>query len=165
MMSELTQERLKQLLTYNPDTGVFTRNSSRGCAKIGTVTGTLDGGYIRIKIDSKKYLAHRLAVLYMSGSFPEEMTDHINHDKIDNRYVNLRCVSSVENCQNVPMDSRTKTGVKGVVLIPSWNVWRAQITVYTHRISLGLFDNFFDAVCARKSAELKFGYHINHGKV
>jgi len=76
----LTQERLKELLTYNPDTGVFTRKkvSRGGRWKVGTLDGT---GYIHTRVDYKIYLAHRLAWLYMYGEFPTETIDHINHNK------------------------------------------------------------------------------------
>ena len=85
----ISQGELKEVLEYNPDTGVFIwRKPNGNRVKVGNVAGNKSvNGYIRIKI-KKEYLAHRLAYLYMIGNFPENDIDHINHIKDDNRWVN-----------------------------------------------------------------------------
>lgn len=86
----ITQQRLKELFEYTPDTGLFIRKIRVGNQIAGNIAGSLKkDGYVYIKIDSKPYKAHRLAFLYMEGYMPEEV-DHINRDCSDNRWCNLR---------------------------------------------------------------------------
>ncbi len=86
----LTQERLKEVLSYNPETGIFTRNPGiRGGEKVGTNSH----GYVSIMVDGYLYQAHRLAWLYMEGYMPEQEIDHISRKRDDNRWCNLRVVN------------------------------------------------------------------------
>lgn len=97
----LTQERLKELLEYFPDTGNFVWKVSKGDREPGDIAGCVTFyGYIQIGIDGTKYFAHRLAWLYMTGAFPKQDTDHINRCKADNRWSNLRDVSRTVNNYN-----------------------------------------------------------------
>jgi len=98
----LTQARLKGLLHYNPETGVFTRLVGSGSKRAGDISGSLMlNGYLSICILSKKnLLAHRLAFLYMEGALPPNQVDHINRDRADNRWTNLRHATSKENNRN-----------------------------------------------------------------
>jgi hypothetical protein len=98
----ITQEKLKEILDYNPDTGIFTWKVSKAKRiKVGSVAGCKNNlGYILIRIDGKIYLAHRLAWLYTHGDFPLNCIDHINQIKDDNRICNLRDVTVSENMQN-----------------------------------------------------------------
>jgi len=84
----LTQERLKELMSYCPDSGLFTRLIGRsGGGKAGDVTGSVNShGYIVIYIDGRSYKAHRLAFLYMTGGIPSSDTDHTNGVKSDNSF-------------------------------------------------------------------------------
>lgn len=101
-MGNLTQARLKEILHYDPDTGIFTRRLDRGPnAPKDSVAGTPDkNGYIVIKVDFTQYKAHRLAWLYIYGVWPNNQIDHINHIVDDNRIVNLRDVTNSENQAN-----------------------------------------------------------------
>ena len=90
----LTQEALKQALTYNPTTGEFTKN---GYSKCGTVSSK---GYISIYVLGERHYAHRLAWLYMTGKWPTDEIDHKNRKRKDNRWVNLREVTRVQNNHN-----------------------------------------------------------------
>lgn len=102
-MEELTQGRLKELLHYCPDTGVFTRRvRTSNRVHVGDVAGNRHcAGYWEICLGGKKHLAHRLAFLYMTGEWPKEHVDHINSDRNDNRWANLRAATNSENMQNV----------------------------------------------------------------
>ena len=159
----ITQKRLKEVLHYDSETGVFTWLVS-SCVKIGNVAGTTNSnGYIIICIDRKQYRAHRLAWLYVHGDFPDEDTDHINHIRGDNRINNIRCVSRQCNMRNASMKSNNKSGIVGV----SWHKgackWVASIRAEGHSIHLGTFDDIGDAEQARKDAGIKYGFHENHG--
>jgi HNH endonuclease/AP2 domain len=143
---ELTASRLRQLLSYNPDTGLFTRLITRpgtaGKARAGSVAGTTQSaGYIQICIDGEKYLAHRLAFLYMRGSFPRGNVDHANHAPNDNRFGNLRSGSQSQNCANSRLPCTSTTGKKGVYYRPDYGNWLAMICKDGKKIYLGLFDS------------------------
>ena len=96
----LTQARLKELLTYDAETGVFTRIKSVNRAGRRVSDKTNSSGYLHFCIDYKIYLQHRVAWLYAYGEFPDGHLDHINRIKTDNRLCNLRIVTEFENCQN-----------------------------------------------------------------
>lgn len=155
----ITQERLKELFSYCPDSGVITRLSSNKAAGCISVRG-----YWAIKIDGVLYKSHRLAFLYMLGEFPLA-TDHINGDKLDNRWCNLRNVDQAENCKNRRLGDDSLSGVIGV----TWNIrnknWRVRISANKREFNLGSYSDLFEAACARKSAERKYNYHPNHGRV
>lgn len=99
----MDQEALKLLLTYNPETGEFTRLKGTGKgAAAGTVTkGCIDksNGYRRICVQGKQRYAHRVAWLYMTGQWPKDQIDHKNMDRSDNRFGNLRQANNSENNQ------------------------------------------------------------------
>jgi hypothetical protein len=139
----LTQERLHELLSYNPDTGIFTNLTQRkGSSKKGTVAGSKhSSGYIHITIDSKKYRAHRLAWLYVHGNFPEKYLDHINEIKDDNRLVNLRLATKQENGHNMSSPHIDNTsGFIGVSWYKKAKKWVARIAINGRQKHLGVFD-------------------------
>ncbi len=182
-MSELTQAQLKKVLHYCPDTGIFTWlqrgrdtfKSDRGFRRFNsTVAGKMAGhvtkrrGYCEIGIayagaKCKLYKAHRLAWLYIKGEWPN-LIDHINGDKIDNRIINLRDTDVSGNLKNAKTYITSKTGVPGVRWRSDVNKWHAVISINRKTKHLGYFESLFDAICARKSAEIKNGYHPNHGR-
>ena len=98
----LTQERLKKILNYDPETGVFEwKTRTANCIHVGDVAGNNDKyGYWQIQVDGKCYFAHRLAWLYVYGVWPENHIDHIDGIKNNNRIVNLRDVTCLVNSQN-----------------------------------------------------------------
>ena len=167
-MSELTQERLKELLSYDPETGLFSNLTRRGVrAPKGGVAGTKNHkGYIAILIDKKIYLAHRLAWLYVYGEFPEKTIDHINEIKDDNRIINLRSVTNSENQQNISILKITNTsGFRGV----SWNKkikkWAATISINGKSSHLGSFNTAEEASEVYLKAKRKFHTFWVEGKI
>jgi hypothetical protein len=133
----LTQERLKQLIEYDPDTGVITRIST------GMAVTTNSRGYVVVYVDGKLYFAHRLAWLYMTGNFPEFMIDHKDGIKNNNRFSNLRDVTNATNTQNThhARPCNNSTGILGVSIDKRRGTYRAQIKVDGRNIYLGDFDD------------------------
>jgi len=160
---ELTRESVRNHLVYDLNTGIFTRKRRAGQrGKIGDPAGCVNKrGYIRICIDGGEYSAHRLAFLYVLGYLPEQI-DHINHVKSDNRWVNLRPATMLDNNRNHPLHKNNKSGCPGVRLTD--NGWVANIKANGVQEYLGCFENKQDAIAARKEAERKHGFHENHGK-
>lgn len=167
----LTQSRLKELLSYDPDTGVFrrrVRTSPR--IMLGDIAGctgryTKSIQYRKICVDTKLYFAHRLAFLYMTGSWPVDGVDHIDRDGLNNRWLNLRPASQVTNMQNASLRKDNTSGVVGVCWSKRRNEWLARIVVNRQVIFLGWYDTLAEAADARKAAERKYGFHSNHGMV
>ena len=163
---ELTQEYLRDVLDYQPETGVFTwKISPNKRIRVGDATGTsLSSGYRRVRVLGTSYRAHRLAWFYVHGEWPPEQIDHINGVRDDNRIKNLRCATYTENQKNKRRGKNNTSGVVGV----SWNKqrqkWHVVIKVNRQDIFLGLYEDWFESVCARKSAENKYGFHPNHGR-
>jgi excinuclease UvrABC ATPase subunit len=151
----LTQERLKELLHYDEETGVFTwLNSPRNNVPSGSIAGTIDKkGYVRILYSKKLYLAHRLAWLYVHGNFPKNDIDHINGNPTDNRICNLRPVTRKQNMENKKIYKTNKSGYSGVTWHSRDKKWNVRIGHYGKRISLGYFDNLNDAIAVRIKAE------------
>lgn len=140
MTDWLNQARLKEVLSYDPATGVFRwRIALSNRVHVGDVAGCPNSdGYLRIRIDGRLYLCHRLAVLYMTGSWPEHQVDHRHGIRDDNRWCELQPATPVENQQNVRgPKSNNKSGLLGVS--PHGNGWRAQIMTDGKCRRLGTF--------------------------
>lgn len=150
----LTSERLKELLDYDPETGVFTRKPGKGVQGGGGTAGCPHcNGYWMISVEGKAYLAHRLAWLYTSGHWPKDQLDHINGVRDDNRLVNLRESSSAGNGQNHGLSKASTTGVTGVHWDKSRGKWLAHITVGWRTKHLGRFNTLEEAASARVEAK------------
>ncbi|MBJ9895227.1 HNH endonuclease signature motif containing protein [Burkholderia cenocepacia] len=102
MGEALTAQRLRELLNYDQATGQFRwREKASHRVEVGDVAGSPDrDGYLKIQIKGKKYLAHRLAWLFMTGAWPAREVDHVNGVRADNRFSNLRAVTRSQNMQN-----------------------------------------------------------------
>ncbi len=138
-MSKLDSTRLRELLEYNPDTGVFTSRVKRAHTPIGKVLGTRHiEGYVWMGIEGSSYLAHRLAWLYMTGAWPPASIDHRNGNRADNRWENLRPATSAENAQNQSRPQKNNPYL-GVCWEPSCNKWKARIRVNGVEKYLGVF--------------------------
>jgi hypothetical protein len=162
----LTKERLREVLDYNPTSGQFHWNAAqqpRDNSGRYNVVGSLDNtGYLSIGIDGQRYLAHRLAWLYMTGYFPPNDIDHISTNKLDNRWCNLREATRTENMRNKGKTKANRSGYKGVSWHKAMNQYRATIKADGKPICLGHFDNpkaAHEAYC-KASAEL----HLQFGR-
>lgn len=141
----ITQNKLKSKLHYSPYLGTFIWVEARKVgSKIGDVAGSKDThGHIQIKIGGKLYLAHRLAWLYMTGSFPKDEIDHVNGIRDDNRLVNLREATKNENQYNSRIRKDNTSGKKGVSV--KGNKYMASARINKEKIYLGLYDTLEDA--------------------
>lgn len=153
----LNQERLKELFDYNPETGEFVRQTSISQCRAGEVAGSLDKqtGYLRISVDGRQYWAHRLVFLYMTGGMPKKYVDHINRNKTDNRWVNLRDVSQSENLLNGGAHKRNTSGVRGVSWSKHLSRWMISARMDGKNRYLGSSKVFDEAVSIRKAWEAK----------
>ena len=164
----LTQEMLKENIHYEPKTGLFTRLKAKSnSVKVGDIAGYINkvNGYRAIQINGKIYKAHRLAFLYMTGKFPTDEVDHINHSRDDNRFVNLRKVTRLENLRNQSMYSKNKSGFTGVCWHERDSKWVANIRINGKLKHLGYFKDIDEAIEARKEANIEHGFHGNHGTI
>lgn len=158
----VSTNEIARALRYEPETGVLSW-------KVGRLQGRAAGcllpsGYRMIQIQGEKLLAHRVAFAIATGVMPADHIDHINGVKDDNRLVNLRCVAKSVNLRNCKLNKRSKTGLPGVYWARKAGRWIAFISTDNGRLHLGTHTTIFSAACARKSAELKHGYHANHGR-
>lgn len=137
----ITQERLKELLSYAPLTGVFLwKKSLRGrFAKAGAAAGYPDqkDGYLCICVDQRQYRVHRLAWFYMTGEWPKGQIDHKDLDKSNNRFSNLRDATKSQNMWNLKCRSNSATGVKGVQYDARRGLYYAKITANGRKTWLG----------------------------
>jgi hypothetical protein len=138
----LTQERLKQVLTYEPSTGVFIWKSRGAINSVGFEAGSISSrGYRYIKIDNKQYLDGRLAFLYMTGSFPADgfEVDHIDQIKLNCKWDNLRLATRSQNMHNLNIACNNTSGIKGVSWYKTTGRWMAYIYHNKKRIPLGYY--------------------------
>jgi len=165
----LTQARLKELLHYCPDTGVFTwRVSPSKKIRIGQKAGCVTAGkrtsYCVIRLDKALYKAHRLAWLYSYGGWPNGMIDHNDGDGLNNKLSNLSDTDSSGNNLNLPRRLDNSSGYIGVGLHAASGKYRARVCRNGARISLGLFNTSEEAADAVAIEYTKQGFNPNHGR-
>lgn len=155
----ITQEQLCALMRYDPETGIFSWIKSRPGASLVRRVGSADptNGYIKIRVMYRPYYAHRLAWLYMTGAWPPDDIDHINRNKTDNRWANLRLATRGQNGVNTKRRRDNTSGFKGINQLPSGR-WRAVITLNGKPCHIGTFDTAEEAFSARNAlAETIYG--------
>jgi hypothetical protein len=150
MAVEITAERLRYLLYYDPDSGVFRwRVSTSHRAPVGSLAGTMSRGYCLINIDEIKYIASNLAWLYMTGEWPVSGIDHRDQDPTNDRWENLRLADQSQNLSNARIRSDNSSGSRGV----SWHrgkmKWRAYVTLNGKQFFCGYHDTVEKAKEAR----------------
>lgn len=175
-------ELFSQVLHYDPSTGLFTHkvrpqhmfNSYRAMRSWNSRYANKRSGRIRehkngkkyhyVTVNDQEYLSHRVAWLLITGSWPEKHIDHIDGDGTNNQWSNLREVTASTNSRNMRLFKNNKWGIPGVSKHKqSPHLWTVRIQKQGKVYSLGCFCDFFDACCARKSAEVRLKFHVNHG--
>ena len=114
-----------------------------------------------MSIGGKEYLAHRVIWMMQTGEWPVQI-DHIDHDRSNNRWLNMRDVGSRENQMNMRLRRNNTSGVQGVRKLPSGK-YQAFIMVNRKQVGLGSYKTLDEAAAARKAADVKYGFHVNHG--
>ena len=166
----LTQERLKELVTYDKDTGLFHWRFSRPGAKKGGECGCVHKGtgYVCLTIDRVLYLAHRLAFLYVEGEFPKEHVAHSKGNRSDNRWSSLSHTSTAQNAMDRSIPSNNTSGVMGVIREGKYangdTKWVSRIKAEGKYLRLYFGRDFDEACRLRWEAEIKYNYHEDHGK-
>lgn len=136
-------ELVRELFDYDQETGVLIWRAFRlGNAKAGDVAGSLHRtGYIFVKVCGSQYKAHRLAWIHVTGIDPlDSQIDHIDGNKTNNRFANLREATSSQNRCNSKRQINNQSGYKGVVWAKDQRKWRAQIYINKRKVFLGYFD-------------------------
>ena len=151
-MNDEILAQLRDRLHYNPTTGIFTwkKTPKHGSVKAGDCAGNVNKGYLRIDVNGRSILAHRIAWYFVTGEWPTQDIDHINRNRSDNRFENLRHVSRSANAFNGKLNKLNSSGLKGISFDKSADRWKAYIG---DAIYLGSSKDFFEACCLRKSAE------------
>ena len=157
--NDVTQEELKKKLIYYPEEGYFI------WSKLGNVAGwTRKDGYSFIRLNNKLYRTHRLAWLYMYGSFPKNEIDHIDGNPNNNRINNLRLSNSTQNKCNTRLRKDSTSGAKGIHWYKAYEKWQVKLTYNKKTINLGYFKDFFEACCVVASERNKIHKEFaNHG--
>ena len=160
--NDLTAEYVREILDYDPGTGVFKwkwrddvrkNENTRWTGKVAGCVGS--DGYLEIGINYRLYYAHRLAWLYVHGEWPPEQIDHIDGDRPNNRIDNLRLATRQENNRNVGLQKNNTTGIKGVCWDKCRGKYMAHITIDGNLHNLGRFDTLTEAAAARAAAEIE----------
>ena len=163
-----SNERLNELFIYNPTTGELRRKVGRkGGGPAGSIAGSSSKqGYLRIMIDGGYYRVHRVCYKMATGRDPGIFEiDHINGIRNDNRLSNLRMVDRATNSRNVKRLVNNSSGYNGISFNKRKKVYETYIRVNQKKIHLGYFKEEEDAVAARAAANVKHGFHVNHGRV
>lgn len=170
---------LRQLLSYDPETGKLFwkergpewfdseprhRAWNTRCAGKEAFTSRHGEGYKCGKVLDRLILAHRAIWAIQTGEWPSDDTDHIDGDRANNRWVNLRAVCRVENMRNTKRSKANSSGHIGVWWSKQVKSWIAEIKVDGKKFHLGTFDDIADAAAARKAAEKQHDFHENHGR-
>lgn len=170
-MSRIHPDEIKEMLSYDPETGVFRWNHLKippypawNTKFAGKKAGKINGdGYVSIRIKGKDYLAHRLAIL-VSGQSLDGFVDHVNGSRTDNRLSNIRVVSRGENARNQKRHSTNRSGHTGVTWNSRIGKWQAQVKRDGQNCYIGVFAEITDAIDAVSDARAKLGFHKNHGR-
>ena len=170
-LMQLTQDDVRRALDYDPETGSLTwrtradRDHSWNMRFSGEVAGnTTRTGYRILHMSAGMFLAHRLIWIWMTGDMPDGNIDHINRDRADNRWCNLRLASASQNAMNSGLREANTSGVKGVSWSKGKRRWIAFITLNGRRRHLGSSTMIEEAKRIREAAEAEhFGEYAHKG--
>jgi len=134
-------QEIMSVLRYEPESGLFYWTETRGRGRAGYIAGFKDRGYLSLRVFGKSIQLHRLAYAFMTGEWPELTIDHINGEKQDNRWSNLRMVSTKINNQNIrKAKQKSKSGLLGAHWVKRLNKWKSAIGVDGVVKHIGYFD-------------------------
>lgn len=167
---EISPERLRELITYNAETGEMKWRpramphhfNSRFAGRPALAGGDGDG-YCHGAVLGMTVKAHRAAFCLHYGRWPDGDVDHANGDRSDNRISNLRETTRAGNATNRARSSANTSGATGVVWLKRARRWKAQIKINGKTRHLGQFEDYTMAVQARRSAETRLGFSPRHG--
>lgn len=184
-MSDISPEELRDLLRYEPLTGLLfwlvrpvsmfrdttSRTAKHSCnnwnsrhAGKRAFSSVNGNGYFQGSIYDKKYQAHRVIWAMETGAWPVKQIDHEDHDGQNNRFGNLESVTQLANSRNMSKSLANTSGFTGVYRNKKLKGWRAMIMVDGVSIHLGGFKRKSDAIAARQAANIKYNFHANHGE-
>lgn len=147
--ADLTLSRLHELIEYVPETGLFFWRKSSGRCKAGTLAGTEGGnGYLQISIKKHRNYLHRIAWFYMTGEWPKDDIDHLDGNRSNNRWSNLREATRTINMQNRRSVAANKTSCSLLGAYKTRKHWLSKIRVDGGNIHLGVFDTAEEAHAA-----------------
>jgi hypothetical protein len=152
--------KVRPIHHFNTSRGMNIANSMYSYKKAGALS---PDGYIYLKIAGVCYLAHRIIWCMINGEFPPDQVDHIDHCRSNNHIENLRLATNQENHRNRSISSNNKSGTTGVTWHKRDRSWRAQIQIDGKSTTLGTFKDKSEAIKVREAANIKYGYHPNHG--
>ncbi len=141
MKDAVTADSLREILDYDPETGVFRRKVRASNAASGSVAGSIMNGYVAISIGNQRYKAHRLAWLYVYGSWPKMAIDHINGNRADNRIYNIRLATQRMNRENLhsARSDNKSSGMLGAHWCEYHKKWKSHIRTHGKLIHIGYF--------------------------
>lgn len=164
--TDLTLDQVNKVLTYDPISGILLWNAGicikgvRPSSRAGHIKKT---GYRGIRLFGKLYLEHRLIWFIQTGAFPTGEIDHINQDRSDNSWANLREVTRSENSRNRSRNPDSKLGEHGIWFNSRTNKYVAEITVDGKKVYQKSFADIDQAISERKLKSIELGFHTNHG--
>jgi hypothetical protein len=136
---------LSSLFSYDKVTGAITRKVGRSNKSAGEVVGTVDGkGYLHVSVCKKFIRLHRLAWFLVEGEVPSEI-DHVNRNRLDNQWANLRACTQQQNTGNSGIPSHNTSGLRGVSKNLKSGLWHAQIKINGKQTYLGRFQDPIEA--------------------
>lgn len=145
----LTAERARELFNYDPETGSLTRKKSGGGYSVGATVGHVSSnGYVRLSADRNGYAAHRVAWLMMTGQWPSGDVDHVDMNRQNNAWSNLRQCTRSQNMHN----TKAKRGLKGVSWDRLTRKWRASAHIHGKSTNLGRYECLGQAISAYRRA-------------
>ena len=147
-MPHHTVDEIRQAFSYDPETGRLTRHRMPH----RDPTWVSPTGYAKVNLGKEKYRAHRLAFVLMEGRWPHDQVDHINRDKLDNRWANLREATNSTNAVNRGLQANNRTGFRGVSYHKRDQVFRARVKVNGVERQVGQFATAIEAASARDRA-------------
>lgn len=177
MLNDVPIELLRQLLSYNAfsgdlkwkhrDRSLFPNDQAYNAWNArfeDRFVGSVSNGYVVFSLFKRLYKAHRVAWAIYYGEWPSDCIDHIDGNRSNNSIANLRVVPKRDNNKNMARKRDNTSGQTGVSRTKSGMRWRARIQANGKAKTLGSFATIEEAIAARKQAEAKYGFHVNHGR-